>query len=154
MKPGISLITLGVADLEASIRFYRDGLCLPSGFCCEDIAFFDMSGTWLSLSPRHLLEAESIAAQNEIVKHQTASKKFQRMNSYFTLACNLPSPREVDKVLALAERAGALQVEAGQKAFWGGYVGKFKDPDGFVWELCWNPLISTSYEAINSCQLQ
>ena len=136
MKPGISLITLGVSDLEASIRFYRDGLCLPTGFCCEDIAFFEMSGTWLSLSPRHLLEAEPEASVE--AKQDSSSRA-----SCFTLACNLPSPQDVDKVLVLAEVAGAQFIEPGKKVFWGGYVGKFKDPDGFVWELCWNPLISS-----------
>ena len=59
----------------------------------------------------------------------------------FTLAHNVASKEEVDKTLAFAEQAGAILVKPAQDVFWGGYSGYFKDPDGFLWEVAWNPYI-------------
>ena len=128
MEPRISLITLGVADLPRSIAFYRDGLKLPQrDEGSENIAFFETSGTWLSLYPRAaLVEDAGIAAQD------LGSRDF-------TLAHNVRSPHEVDRVLDEAVAAGAALVKPGQPVFWGGYSGYFADPDGFLWEVAWNP---------------
>ena len=127
MEPRISLITLGVSDLERSVAFYRDGLGLPQRDGPEGIAFFETRGTWLSLYPRASL------AQDATVSNEGSGFRG------FTLAHNVGSPDEVDRVLRQAVDAGAALVKPGQKVFWGGYSGYFADPDGFLWEVAWNP---------------
>lgn len=129
MKAKIGLITLGVADLPASIRFYRDGLGWPLEGDGKDVAFFKLEGTWLSLFPREKL-AEDIGVES-------AGSGF----GGFTLAHNVASEAAVDEVLAFAEKAGAKIVKPGQKVFWGGYSGYFSDPDGFYWEVAYNPFM-------------
>ncbi len=128
MEPRISLITLGVADLQRSIAFYRDGLKLPKRDAgSENIAFFETSGTWLSLYPRDALAEDAGIPSEGGGSHD------------FTLAHNVRSPEEVDRILEEAVAAGATLVKPGQAVFWGGYSGYFADPDGFVWEVAWNP---------------
>ena len=129
MKPKVSIITLGVADLETSLRFYRDGLGLPT-HDYEDgasIVFFELEGTWLSLYPleklRHEAEVEWSAGGTQTI----------------TLARNVGSPAEVDATLAEAEQAGAAIVKPAEPTFWGGYSGYFSDPDGYLWEVAHNP---------------
>ena len=129
MKPHITIITLGVADLQRAINFYEKGLGLPRKNESESIAFFDMSGTMLALYPRDEL-AEDITISPEGTGFQG-----------FTLAHNVASPEEVDMTLAEAVAAGAELVKPGQAAFWGGYSGYFKDPDGFYWEVAHNPFL-------------
>ena len=129
MKPHITIITLGVADLQRAINFYEKGLGLPRKNESDSIAFFDMSGTMLALYPRDEL-AEDITISPE-------GPGFQG----FTLAHNVASPEEVDMTLAEAVAAGAELVKPGQEAFWGGYSGYFKDPDGFYWEVAHNPFL-------------
>ena len=123
----ISLITLGVSDLERSIRFYSDGLGLPQRDGPDGIAFFETRGTWLSLYPR-----ESLAEDATVSAHGSGFRGF-------TLAHNVASPGEVDRVLQQAVDAGATRVKPAEKAAWGGYSGYFSDPDGFLWEVAWNP---------------
>lgn len=129
MKPHITIITLGVADLQRSIDFYEKGLGLPQKDESESIAFFQMTGTILALYPRDKL-AEDITISPEGTGFQG-----------FTLAHNVASPEEVDLTLAEAVAAGAELVKPGQDAFWGGYSGYFKDPDGFYWEVAYNPFL-------------
>ena len=129
MKPHITIITLGVIDLQRAINFYEKGLGLPRKNESESIAFFDMSGTMLALYPRDEL-AEDITISPEGTGFQG-----------FTLAHNVASPEEVDMTLAEAVAAGAELVKPGQEAFWGGYSGYFKDPDGFYWEVAHNPFL-------------
>jgi catechol 2,3-dioxygenase-like lactoylglutathione lyase family enzyme len=127
MDPRISLITLGVADLAASLAFYRDGLGLPRRDGPEGIAFFDLKGTWLSLYKREALaEDATVSAEGSGFRG-------------FTLAHNVASPEEVDALVKRAVDAGASLVKEPQKVFWGGYSGYFADPDGFLWEVAWNP---------------
>ena len=127
MEPRISLITLGVADLAASLAFYRDGLGLPRRDGPEGIAFFDLKGTWLSLYKREALaEDATVSAEGSGFRG-------------FTLAHNVASPEEVDALVKRAVEAGASLVKEPQKVFWGGYSGYFADPDGFLWEVAWNP---------------
>jgi catechol 2,3-dioxygenase-like lactoylglutathione lyase family enzyme len=121
------LITLGVADLERSIAFYRDGLGLPQRDGPSGIAFFETSGTRLSLYPRAALAEDAQVAPE--------GGGFRG----FTLAHNVRSPEEVDRTLDEAVAAGATLLKPGQKVFWGGYSGYFEDPDGFLWEIAWNP---------------
>ena len=131
MEPRISVITLGVADLQRSIAFYRDGLKLPElDEGSENIAFFGTSGTWLALYRR-----EALAEDAQVASDGTGFRAF-------TLAHNADSPEAVDRVLEEAVSVGATLVKPGQAAFWGGYSGYFADPDGFLWEVSWNPYFS------------
>ncbi|MEZ5628151.1 VOC family protein [Denitromonas sp.] len=127
MKPRISMITLGVRDLAASIHFYEEGLGFPRMASPPTVAFFTLNGTWLGLYGRDAL-AEDAQVSNE-------GGGFPG----FSLAHNLGSEAEVDQVMAQALAAGATLAKAPQKVFWGGYSGYFKDPDGYLWELAYNP---------------
>jgi hypothetical protein len=129
MKPHITLITLGVLDMDRAIEFYEKGLGLPRNESPEGIAFFATAGTMLSLYPRDKL-AEDITVPAD-------GSGFQG----FALAHNVASPEDVDRTLEEAVAAGAELVKAGQKVFWGGYSGYFKDPDGFYWEVAHNPFL-------------
>ena len=129
MKPHITIITLGVEDLQRAIHFYEKGLGLPRKDESESIAFFEMTGTILALYPREKL-AEDITISPEGTGFQG-----------FTLAHNVDSPEAVDRTLTEAVAAGAELVKPGQEAFWGGYSGYFKDPDGFYWEVAHNPFL-------------
>ena len=128
MQPRISMITLGVADLDRSVRFYREGLGLPQMDSPPSVAFFTLNGSWLGLYGREAL------AEDAGVSAEGAG--FPR----FSLAHNVTSPAEVDSLLAQAVAAGATLVKPGQPVFWGGYSGYFSDPDGFLWEVAHNPL--------------
>ncbi|OUE39632.1 glyoxalase [Billgrantia desiderata SP1] len=127
MKPRISMITLGVSDLAASIRFYEEGLGLPRMESPPEVAFFTLNGTWLGLYGREAL-AEDAGVSPE-------GSGF----SGIALAHNLASEAEVDELLEQAVAAGAKLVKPGQKVFWGGYSGYFADPDGYLWEVAHNP---------------
>lgn len=128
MEPRISIITLGVSDLERSIKFYRDGLGLPTTYKTgEGIAFFQLSGTWLALYPSDSL------AEDAVLPPERA--RFGGM----TLAQNVRSKAEADTVLAEALAAGATLLKPAADTFWGGYSGYFADPDGHPWEVAWNP---------------
>lgn len=133
MKPKISMITLGVRDLDRSIAFYQEGLGFPRlPFEGEGIAFFSLEGSWLGLYPREAL-AEDAALSAE-------GSGF----SAVTLAHNVDSKEEADAVMAQALAAGARLVKPLQDVFWGGYSGYFSDPDGHLWEVAWNPFLSIS----------
>lgn len=125
MEPEISVITLGVADVEASVRFYRDGLGFPLRDRDDDseIAFFPLDGTWLAVYPRDAL-ADDAAVSDE-------SAGF----SGVTLAHNVATKPAVDALLDEAESAGGEIVKPAQNAFWGGYSGYFADPDGHRWDV-------------------
>ncbi|MBN2387130.1 MAG: VOC family protein [Anaerolineales bacterium] len=129
MEPRISIITLGVADLERSIAFYRDGLGLPTTYTeGEGIAFFQLKGTWLALYPSNAL-AEDACLPPERTRF-----------GGFTLAYNVASKEQADRALTQALQAGATLLKPAAEAFWGGYSGYFADPDGHPWEVAWNPL--------------
>ena len=127
MEPRISLLTLGVSDLDRSIQFYRDGLKLPMRDGPEGIAFFETGGTWLSLYSREKL------AEDALVPPEGSGFRG------FTLAHNVRTEAEVDQLLEEAVAAGATLVKEAQKVFWGGYSGYFRDPDDFLWEVAFNP---------------
>ncbi len=129
MEPRISIITLGVLDLERSLRFYRDGLGFSTKANSGDpIAFFATAGTRLALYPLDKL-AEDIGADVR------PAKGF----SGITLAHNVRKKEEVAEVLAWAEKAGGKIVKPAQDVFWGGHSGYFADPDGYYWEVAWAP---------------
>lgn len=127
MEPRISFITLGVSDLPRSIHFYKNVLKLEQRPSSTAIAFFEMGRTWLSLYPRHLL-AEDAGVSPE-------GGGFRG----FSLAHNVRSPDEVDALLTEVTQGGGRLIKAGKKTDWGGYSGYFADPDGFLWEVAWNP---------------
>ena len=128
MEPRISIITLGVSDLPRAVAFYRDGLGLPLlDENTESIAFFKNRGTWLSLYPRDALAADAGI--------DTAGSGF----SGVTLAHNVRTREEVDALLDVAVNAGATLVKPAEDVFWGGYSGYFADPEGYLWEIAWNP---------------
>lgn len=129
MEPRISIITLGVSDLQRSIEFYRDGLGLPldDREPESDIAFFSFGGMKLALYPRELLAEDATVSPED--------SGF----SGITLAHNVRSADAVDAQLEEAVDAGAKLVKLGQDVFWGGYSGYFADPDGHLWEVAWNP---------------
>lgn len=129
MEARVNMITLGVADLPRSIRFYRDGLRFQSDANdTDDIAFFATTGTRLGLYPLDKL-AEDIGPH----------VKPQRGFSGITLIHNVRTKQEVAEVLALAEKAGAKIEKPAQDTFWGGHSGYFSDPDGYYWEVAWAP---------------
>lgn len=134
MKPRISVITLGVADLEQSLVFYRDGLGLPTNgivgreFEHGAVAFFDLSGG-LKLA---------IWAQDDIV-YDTGLPKHPVSPTAVTIGHNVRQRHEVDKALDDARRAGARIIKGPEDTFYGGYAGYFQDPNGHLWEIVWNP---------------
>jgi len=136
MKPRITLLTLGVDDLERSVTFYRDGLGFPTkGIVGREfehgaVAFFDLqAGLKLALWPR-----DSLA-------HDTELAKAPRSATEFSIGHNVRSEQEVDAVMKQAEQAGATIVKPARKTFWGGYAGYFADPDGHLWEVAFNPAL-------------
>lgn len=131
MKPKISIITLGVSDLAKSVRFYRDGLGLPASnyHDGDNICFLELEGTWLSLYRRDKFPEEANVRFAEPADGTPT----------ITLAHNLPSPEEVDAAMEEALSAGATLVKQPEAVFWGGYSGYVSDPDGYLWELAYNP---------------
>jgi catechol 2,3-dioxygenase-like lactoylglutathione lyase family enzyme len=134
MKPRITLITLGVEDLQRAIAFYRDGLGLQTEgivgtqFEHGAVAFFDLqAGLKLALWPR-----KSIANDTGIAVGAPNPTDL-------TIGHNVSSKDEVDLVMEQARRAGAVTVKPAHETFWGGYAGYFQDPDGHLWEVAWNP---------------
>jgi len=131
MEPRISIITLSVADLNRAIQFYRDGLGLPQRKGPDGIAFFELKGTWLALYPHESMAKELNEEATECPDTSTSPR--------VTLAHNVRSKEEVDALLNEAQTAGAKIIKDPQDTEWGGYSGYFKDPDGFLWEIAWNP---------------
>ena len=122
------MIALGVRDLPRSVKFYRNGLGLvPSSASKESIAFFTTGGTVLALYPWDKL-AEDAQVPEE-------GHGFRGV----ILAHNVRERKEVNEVLALAAASGGKIIKPAQDAFWGGHSGYFADPDGHLWEVCWNP---------------
>lgn len=128
MQPRISMITLGVRDLEASVRFYEHGLGLPRMETPPEVAFFTLNGSWLALYGREALAEDAGIAPD--------GSGFAGI----AIAHNVKSEAAVDEVMEQAAAAGARLVRAPRKVFWGGYSGYFADPDGYLWEVAHNPL--------------
>jgi uncharacterized protein len=134
MRPRVSVITLGVDDLERALAFYRDGLgwrtngIVGREFEHGAVVFFDLqSGLKLALWPR------------ASVGHDTGLTIGDPNPTEFTLGHNVSSRGEVDTVLEEASRAGAVIVKPARTTSWGGYAGYFRDPDHHLWEVVWNP---------------
>jgi catechol 2,3-dioxygenase-like lactoylglutathione lyase family enzyme len=127
MKQAISFITLGVADLARSRAFYKALGWRESSASQEAIAFFQAGSTAFALFAR-----EDLAEDAGVPSQGTGFPGF-------TLAHNVPTEEAVGSTLREAVTAGGRLVRAGEKAPWGGYRGYFADPDGFLWEVCFNP---------------
>jgi len=134
MKPRITVLTIGVGDLEKSLKFYRDGLGLRTeGIIGEEfeygaVVFFDLqNGLKLALWPR-----KSLA-------HDAGIAETPASPTELSIGHNVNTKEEVDQVMAQAQEAGARIVKPAKKTFWGGYAGYFQDPDGHLWEVAWNP---------------
>lgn len=134
MQPRLTVLTLGVDDLDRAVSFYRDGLGLPTaGIVGQEfehgaVAFFDLEhGVRLALWPRASLA------------HDTGLHTTSPGPQSISLGHNVRSRAEVDDVMAQAARAGARIVKAAGPTFWGGDSGYFQDPDGYLWEVVWNP---------------
>lgn len=134
MKPRITVITLGVDDLNRSVRFYRDGLGLKtkgiigSEFEHDSVALFDLeAGLKLALWPR-----KSLAHDSKLPLGPPSATEF-------SLGHNVASKDEVNAVMEQARKSGAVIVKPPQDTFWGGYAGYFQDPDHHLWEIAWNP---------------
>ena len=127
MEQRVSLITLGVADLERSREFYERLGWRRSIAHSDGIAFFQAGGMALALYPRQ-----------ELAKDANVSAHGEGFSG-ITLAYNARTRAEVDAVLNQAVAGGAKLVRPAHEAFWGGYSGYFADPDGFLWEVAWNP---------------
>ena len=138
MKPRISMITLGVNDLETSIKFYQEGLGFPKMESSPEVAFFTLNGSWLGLYNRKSLAEDA-----------TVSPEGSGFTG-FTLSHNVASESEVDQTIEQAVSVGAKLVKPPQKVFWGGYSGYFKDPDGYLWEVAYNPHFWVGPEDKNS----
>ena len=127
MNPRISMITLGVTDLEKSIQFYEQGLGFPKMDSPPEVAFFTLNGTWLGLFGYQDLADDALVS--------SVGSGFKR----FALAHNVASPDEVNAVIEKAKSAGANVTKEPEATSWGGYCGYFEDPDGHLWEIAHNP---------------
>ena len=134
MKPRISFLTIGVDNLEKSLKFYRDGLSLQTkGIIGREfehgaVVFFELqNGLKLALYPR-----KEIAWDSKVpIDSHSATE--------FTIGHNVNSKKEVDGVMKQAEKAGAKITKPAHDTFWGGYAGYFQDPDSHLWEIVYNP---------------
>ncbi|MGP4040180.1 VOC family protein [Gracilibacillus sp. D59] len=133
MKPRITVITLGVQDLQRSVRFYQEGLGLPTeGIVGEEfehgaVAFFDLQNVKLALWGR------------QDIAHEANVRQTSPNPTECTIGHNVGSKEEVDLVMEQAKQAGAVISDPAHDTFWGGYSGHFQDPDGHLWEVVWNP---------------
>ena len=127
MEQRVSLVTLGVADLNRSREFYERLGWRRSMAKAEGVVFFQAGGMALALYPR-----------NDLAKDAKIPSEGYGFSG-ISLAYNTRNREEVDAVLTEAQAAGAKLLKPAEEAFWGGYSGYFSDPDGFPWEVAWNP---------------
>jgi catechol 2,3-dioxygenase-like lactoylglutathione lyase family enzyme len=128
MEPRVSLITLGVSDLQKAVRFYQEVVGWKAAESPPGIAFFDLGGIVFSLYPH----SEMVKEWDQVLNHIPDYRGF-------ALAHNVGSSEEVDEIFASLRETGATIVKTPQKAFWGGYSGYFADLDGNKWEVAYNP---------------
>ena len=126
MEQRLSLITLGVDDLERARRFYEQGLGWRPLHASGDIAFYQLPGLALALFGRAALAED-------------ARRPVDGRFSGVTLAINERSREDVDRTFEQALAAGAAATKRPEEVFWGGYSGYFTDPDGHSWEVAHNP---------------
>ncbi|MBE0649734.1 MAG: VOC family protein [Bacteroidales bacterium] len=128
MRQKLNLITLGVDDIKRSLDFYEKGLgWKKSNKSMDELALFPLGGMTLALHPRQ-----------ELAKDTTLSYQPTEFSG-LTISYNAKSEKEVDEVLMQVQKHGAIIVKPAQKVYWGGYSGYFKDPDGYLFEVAYNP---------------
>ncbi len=127
MDPRLNIVTLGVRDLARAVRFYRDGLGWKPAVEMGDFVLFELGGAALALHPQDLLAEDAGVTPGP------------RAFGGVTLAQNVASREEVDRVIASACAAGATLLRGASEKEWGGYSGYFADPDGQPWEIAYNP---------------
>jgi catechol 2,3-dioxygenase-like lactoylglutathione lyase family enzyme len=136
MKARINILTLGVDNLEQALKFYRDGMGLQTpGIVGKEfehgaVVFFDLANG-LKLA---LYERKNLAWDSALKRERSTPDAAE-----FSIGHLVNSKEEVDEVMEQAKKAGARVTKPAQKTFWGGYAGYFKDPDGHLWEVAWNP---------------
>jgi catechol 2,3-dioxygenase-like lactoylglutathione lyase family enzyme len=128
MRQKLNLITLGVSDFQKSVDFYEKGLgWQKSSASVEELAVFPLGGMVLALHPRTALAEDA-----------TVSPEGSGFSG-LTISYNARSEKEVDEVLEKVSGIGATIIKPAQKVYWGGYSGYFKDPDGHLFEVAYNP---------------
>ncbi|WP_026752494.1 MULTISPECIES: VOC family protein [Sediminibacterium] len=128
MRQKLNLITLGTDEFEKSLNFYEKGLgWKKSDKSLDGLALFDLGGIILALHPRKDL------AEDTTLPYQSSSF------SGLTISHNTRSEKEVDEILEKVAALGATIVKPAQKVYWGGYSGYFKDLDGHLFEVAFNP---------------
>ena len=129
MEARISMVTLGVSDVQKSFDFYSKVVGFPSEKGIEGgvVAFFQLKNILFSLYPRDKLAEDALVAND--------GSGF----SGVTLAYNVKSKQEVDDIIEKLHWAGVKVTKEPQDVFWGGYHAYFQDPDGNLWEVAWNP---------------
>ena len=134
MKPYVTVLTLGVDDLERSLAFYRDGLGLPTeGIIGQE--FENGAAVFIELNNNLKL---ALYPATSLAKEAGVAPTSSRLG-VMAIGHNVGSKDEVDAVMKQAERAGAVITDPARVRFWGGYGGHFHDPDGHLWEIAWNP---------------
>ena len=128
--PRVTLLTLGVSDLNKATEFYEAVLETPPNTSYEGVTFIELPGTWISLYPLEKL-AGDISPDVPVVRSGFSG---------VTLAHNARSKDDVVKIIRRAESAGARVVKEPQETFWGGFSGYFADPDGYYWEVAGGPM--------------
>lgn len=128
METRLTLVTLGVRDLDRAVAFYRDVVGWEPASLLDDVAFFDLDGVILALWPHHELAADMGLESADLGPYHG-----------FTLAHNVRSLDEVDAVFARLVERGAVIAKHPRSTGWGGYSGYFVDPDGHHWEVAYNP---------------
>jgi uncharacterized protein len=128
IRPRITLLTLGVADIARARAFYERLGFTASSAGNADVCFFDANGVVLAVFGHDAL------AEDATLPHAPAPS-FRGVS----IAWNAGSEAEADRIMAQAEAAGAHIVKPPHKVFWGGYSGYFTDPDGHLWEVAYNP---------------
>lgn len=133
MKQRLSMITLGVSDIAAARSFYEALGFEAEPFDSDSVVFFDMNGVILGLFGHQAL------AQDANVKGAPLKNPAEQAFRGVSVSMNLETKDDVDRALADAEAAGAEIAKPAEDVFWGGYSGYFKDPDGHLWEVAYNP---------------
>ena len=128
MRQKLNLITLGVENFDRAVAFYEKGLgWKKSAMSLEGLALFDLGGIIFALHPR-----------DELAKDATLEYQHSEFSG-ITISHNTRSEKEVDDVLKKVKKLGATIIKPAQKVYWGGYSGYFKDLDGYVFEVAYNP---------------
>jgi len=128
--PRVTVITLGVSDLNESTKFYKTVLGSSPNTSYDGVTFIELPGVWISLYP-----LENLAKD---ISPDVPTKKGEF--SGITLAFNARSREDVTSIIECARSAGARVVKEPQETFWGGFSGYFADPDDHYWEVAWGPM--------------